>query len=606
MVMHISLKNKIGILPAVILTVLIAAAYIPTFSGEFILDDRPLVKDNLFIREFNGAASYLTQEDGVGDGGLTGYHTGYYRPLINLFYWIDYKVWGMKASGFRITNLVFHVFTCIILYQFLFSLFKRRLISFAATLVFGLHPVNTEAVAWISSRNNILVTLFSMLSFFIYTKNMKAGNIWAGLLSYLFFLAALFSKEFAVMLLFIFFLYNRFVAESGRISREEILGYLPFVLILAFYFVLRANVIGSLLTPISVPNGWKHLYFSPFLIAYDLRLILLPYGLHSFIVHYPDDYLSWQAFAGFIFLCLLAFFLWKARNLKIVKFSLFSFLVALFPVLNIIHTSAVTAVSMRWLYFPMIFLSFSLAWVLQELLNRNRSFVWVILTSVAVYLGTYSYTLNRNLWHDEDTFFEQEVLNFGNTYYAGGLAERLFENENLEEAERYFQVAINQYPQEARNYINYSALLIDTGRPDEALGYLNKVKSWVTTPKEHGQLFNNLGMAYYRLGRRDDALNHLIKAVKFFPDESQFWSNIGSVYGSMGDYANSVSALRKGLKISPDSIPLKLNLALTYIRTQDYKGAISILETVPVHERQENQQVEGLLKQARREFKEKN
>jgi tetratricopeptide (TPR) repeat protein len=603
--MYISPKSKTGILPSVILTVLIVAAYVPTFSGEFILDDHPLVKDNLFIREFNGVAAYLTQEDGVGDGGLPGYHTGYYRPLINLFYWIDYKVWGMKASGFRITNLIFHVFTCIILYQFLFLLFKGRLISFAAALVFGLHPVNTEAVAWISSRNNILVTLFSMLSILFYTRNMKEGNIWAGLLSYLSFLAALFCKEFAVMLLFIFFLYNRSMAEGGKIPREEILGYFPFVLILAFYFSLRANVIGSVLTPISIPNIWKNLYFSPFLIAYDLKLILLPYGLHSFIVHYPADYLSWHALAGFIFLCLLAFLLWKARNIKIVQFSLHSFLIALFPVLNIIHTSAVTVVSMRWLYFPMIFLSFSLAWVLQERLNMNRFFVWVILTSVVVYLGTYSYFLNRNLWHDEDTFFEQEVLNFGNNYYAGGLAERLLDNENLAEAERYFQIAINKYPKEARNYINYSALLIDTGRPDEALVYLNEVNSRIMTPKEQGQLFNNLGMAYFRLGRRDEALNHLLKAVTFFPDESQFWSNIGSAYGSMGDYSNSVSALKKGLEISPDSIPLKLNLALTYTRTQDYERAISILETVPVHERQRNQQVEGLLKQARSKFIEK-
>lgn len=597
--MHSFSKSKEKIILPLILSMFIIAAYAPTFSGDFILDDRPLVKDNLVIREFSGPAYYLSHEDGVSDESLSGYHTGYYRPLVNLFYTIDYKIWGMRPSGFRITNLILHLFACIMLYKFLFTLSGARFIPFAAALLFGLHPVNTESVAWISSRNNILVTFFSLISFYYYLKEKNERRIWAGLLSYISFAAALLCKEFGVMLLPIFFLYNRLMTNNNKICKDEIFGYLPFIIILFFYFILRVNVIGSALTPISTPNVWKNLYFVPLLIIYNLKLIFIPYSLHSFIIQYPDSYLSWKAFVGFICLGLIAFFLWRERKNKIILFSFLTFFIALFPVLNILHTSAVTRVSMRWLYFPMIFLSFSWVWYLQKLIKINRLFVMSGLSAIIIYFGAYSYVLNQNLWHDEDTFFKQEGLHFDNHYYIGGLAESLFEKKHYKEAETYFRIAINKYPRDANNYINYSALLIDIGRLDDALLYLNKAKALMMTHNERGQWFNNVGMAYFVLKKQDEALKNFKKAVIFSPHESQFWSNLGGAYGSAGDYENSVFFLKKGLNIAPDSIQLRKNLAITYMNMEDFKKAVVTLEKIPPQEREKDIEVNVLLRKAR-------
>ncbi len=80
--------------------------YLPTFSGDFILDDRPLIQNNPYVKTFHSPFSYFAQEDGVTDELDTGdYHTGYYRPLINLTYSLDYQLWGLNAAGFRVTNL---------------------------------------------------------------------------------------------------------------------------------------------------------------------------------------------------------------------------------------------------------------------------------------------------------------------------------------------------------------------------------------------------------------------------------------------------------------------------------------------------------------------
>jgi tetratricopeptide (TPR) repeat protein len=592
-----SIGNTKGI-ASLILSLIITAAYLPTFSGEFILDDRPLVKDNIFIREFDSPFAYLSHEDGVGIEGPHSYHTGYYRPLISLFYAIDYRMWGMKALGFRVTNLVLHLLTCVILYQCIVTLQGGRFSALVVALLFGLHPANTESVAWISSRNNILVTLFSLISTITYVMNRREERLWARLVSYVSFMAALLCKEFAIMLLPILFFYNRLVVRERMAMREEILGYVPYLAMLLFYFVLRAETIGSVVTPLSGSNVWKRIYFTPYLILYNLKLILFPYGLHNFIVHYPDSFLDWRALSGFAVLMILGALLWKERKNKIVLFSVFSFLVALFPVLNIIHTSAVSVVSMRWLYFPMVFLCFSCVFYLQRMQSLNRLYLVSGLGAIVIYFGTYSYLLNENLWHDEDVFFSQEVQHFKNYFYAGGLAESLYNRSDLGEAERYFLMAIDRYPNKAENYINYSALLIETGRVDGALSYLDKVKSASMSHCERGKWFNNRGMIYFIDKEYHSALTYFSRAVSICPNVAQFWANLGGGYGSIGDYRKSVSVLNEGLARFPNSNLLRKNLSVSYCRLGEYAMAISVLERIPPHARKEDPEISVLLKEA--------
>jgi hypothetical protein len=91
-----------------VLGVLVVLAYFPTLTGDFILDDRPLIQNNSYVKAPQTPISYLSQEDGTG--------TGYYRPLINFTYWLDYKIWGMNGAGFRTSNLFYHLLACILFF----------------------------------------------------------------------------------------------------------------------------------------------------------------------------------------------------------------------------------------------------------------------------------------------------------------------------------------------------------------------------------------------------------------------------------------------------------------------------------------------------------
>jgi tetratricopeptide (TPR) repeat protein len=598
--MAVSRKRRNFCLSCAIITLLTVVAYLPTFSGEFILDDRPLVEGNAYVREFQSLTSYLAQEDGVTDGERGGqHHTGYYRPLVNVTYAADYKLWGMKAGGFRATNLILHLLTCCLFFQTLIMMGGDRRAAFMAALLFSLHPVNTETVSWITSRNNILVSFFGLAAIYLYVLAWERSMRKAFLLSVLSFGAAVASKEFGLMVLPVIFIYHRLsLSEKGNFARE-CLFYVPFLLTAGLYLLFRSHVTGALFSPSEGGDLWQRVFLVPYLIAWNLRLMLMPYGLHSFIVHYPPTGLGWQALTGLFCMALLGLFLWRERRDKFLLFSSLAVFLTLFPVLNIIRTSAVSLISMRWLYFPLIFFFLGLTRYLERWLRKSERLTWIMIGVLVLYLGAYSHVLNRQLWHDEDGFFRQEVLHFKNTFYSGGLAENLLSRGKYREAEPYFEQAIAGYPSSADNYVNYSALLLDTGRPGAALSLLRKAESLPMTRKKRGEWFNNAGMAHFSLRNWDDALKSFRKAVVIHPEEPGFWCNLGGAYGSLGAYGKAVDALQKGLKIAPDSDQLRENLALTHMKMGDYEKAIGVLEEIPPQRRERNRNVMRLLGQAR-------
>lgn len=595
-------------LPYIIILLVAMLSYSPTFTGEFILDDKSLVEHNQYITGLHSLRSYLTQEDGALDTtDPEAYHTGYYRPLINLSYWLDYKIWGMWAPGFRTTNLILHILCCIVLYHFLGTLIGDRRLALWLALVFTVHPVNTEAVSWVSSRNNILATLFALSAHTIYIRAQEKKNKTPFLiLSAIFYGGAVLSKEFGVMLLPILFLYKKIVRRTKSRLAEDVMEFLPFIVFLLFYFILRQKATGSLLTPEGFENVWTRIYFTPYLIASNLKMILFPYNLHSFILKYPDGYLNWQMLFGFSVIILMGCLVFRYKENWLIVYSILSFIVAVFPILNIVPTSGVSLFSMRWLYFPMVFLAPAFAVVLKSAFMARRSLSIAVSASIVAYLGAYSVILNKVLWHDERAFFEVEIHRFNNSYYAYGCALNHLKLKDYTEADKYFRIAVNGYhSSRSKTQIDYAAFLNDMGRSDEALLYLKKAKLPRLWPKEEEEWHRGMGVAYLKLDRAEEALPYLELAVEYGPDEPVNWTNLGAAYGIMGMHAESADALNKGLEIDFDSIPLRKNLAIAYVRMGDYDKANSVLSRIPPHEIEGRVDIERLIKNVKKRLTDK-
>lgn len=590
-----------------ILAVLVFLSYIPSLSGQFLLDDRPYVKENPFIRDLHGPVAYLSQEDGIGYEPAGEYHSGYYRPLISLSYTLDYALWGMDPGGFRLTNVVLHLITCLVLFGFIRLLLPGGTGAFWAALLFGLHPANTESVAWVVSRNNILVTLFSMAALHFYVKYTQKGNRWEIHLSLLFFAASLLCKEFAVMLVPVFFLYHRVLDESDTPIREELLRYIAFGVVIVAYLALRKNATLSFVTPgdMGYDHVWRGLLLAPWLILYNLRIIFLPFGLHYFRVGYPESELGLEAGIGFLGMAVLAFLLWRWRGRRFLVFAFLSFLAALFPVLHIVPSAAISLVSMRWLYFPMAFLAIAGGWALGRMPTPGKAPLLPVIVpgALALFLGAYTLVLNQTLWKNEKTFFAQEIFGFQNEFYLADLAKIYHLEGDLDTAYRLFRRGLayeKKQPQEkAGLYLGYAALLVDMGRSREALRYLDKAEEMKGSWEDQSRIDANRGVAHFKMRNFAAAIRFFRKALIREPQNADLLGNLGNAYMAVGRYGEAISLYRQSLEIDPDRVSTIKMLGIAHLKAGAYREAVMSFERLSPEVIRNSPTIENMLLEAR-------
>ena len=566
----------------IVLLAAITISYLPSFSGEFLLDDRSIIQNNPSIQTAQPLISYFLQEDGVVSGeNWEDSHTGYYRPLISLIHRLDFLVWGMNPKGFRLTNTVLHLFACLLLFRVVLFVIGDRIAALWAACLFAVHPAITEAVSWISSRNNLLVTLFSLGCLYAFLKYDEQGNPLMLISSILFFTLAVFSKEFGLMLLPCLMIHRLLRLDTKRSNSGLVSVFLPFFLVVLLYFFLRKTVTGSWITPSDAGGLLQRLYFIPYLLLWNLRLIFLPFDLHNFIIHYPPGFLHWQVITGYFCIAGLGTFAWKMRMNRRVQFAILSFLISLVPVLNIFQSSAFSLVAMSWLYFPMTFMAILIGFLIQKALKFRSSLSQVILLVLSIYLGTYSYMLNRYLWHDEKAFYSFEVYQFNNAYFYGGLAGIRANAGDRSGAETYYKLAIEYRPDNPGNYISYAALLMETDRAAAAQHLLKKAKKLPMSKKQRVEWLNNMGTAHFKQRDYIRALDYIKRAIALDADKDYLWKNLATAYALTGDYSNAIRSIEEGLARWSHSTTLKKTLAMVYNRMEAFEEALSVLETIP-------------------------
>lgn len=182
---------------------------------------------------------------------------------------------------------------------------------------------------------------------------------------------------------------------------------------------------------------------------------------------------------------------------------------------------------MRWLYLPMSFLALGFVRMSAKLLSvRRKSATQIILIAVTVYFAVGSYTLNAHLWHDQETFLKQEVRHFANYIYMGDYAEMMLKKKQYRDAEPFFRRSLNTPPILARNFINYGALLIDTGRPQEALVTLEHAQPLTMGYKDRIDWNNNMGAALTLIGNYDRAHEYFENALALDPQSVSLNRNL--------------------------------------------------------------------------------
>jgi tetratricopeptide (TPR) repeat protein len=462
---------------------------------------------------------------------------------------------------------VLHALVAVMVLIFLNRLCRDLFIAGIAALFWAVHPVHTEAIAYIAGRADSLYALFmllSLVSFIKYVDKVRAARNGAAayVLSILFFVVSLLSKEIIIaMPLFIFLYMFFFLRGTGddAVYRKIKWRWAPYAGIVVIYGILRTTVLSFAdIAPPSafnvIPLPYRLLTFFRTILVYS-KLMFVPTGLHMErqipITKNINDPSSLIALGFIIAVVWIAW--WAYKRNRLVSFSIVWFFANLLPVSNIIPINSFLAE--HWIYMasigPFLLIGMGVALVYRKIDPAKTGYRAAFLVGLAAIIGIYGRaTMVRNMdWKDEISFFHSTLkhhprnarlyLNLGNTYYEKGQIEKAIEQyRKAIEINRGYAVA----------YGNIGSAYLHMKKPEEAEGYLIKA---IGLKQNYPIAHYNLGIVYFQ--RRDyaGAEKELLTATKQLPQLFQAWNMLGRMYLRTGRKEDARAAFQRSLEIMP-------------------------------------------------------
>ena len=237
----------------ILLIAITLLVYGNSFVNSFVYDDYAFIVENQSIRrlDIESVISNFTDKSTI--AATATMSEDKWRPLTTTSFAIDYKFFGLDPRYYHVENVMLHAVNGILVYMMTALITGNAFITFIASLIFVIHPVQTESVTAICGRSNILFLIFYLSSFIFHIKNRRYGHSALHYtLSVTLFIFSLLSKEMAVTLPLLFIWYD-IQFYSKRELRSYIQYYFPFLLLEASYLAARFSVLGLITTK---ENWW--------------------------------------------------------------------------------------------------------------------------------------------------------------------------------------------------------------------------------------------------------------------------------------------------------------------------------------------------------------
>jgi tetratricopeptide (TPR) repeat protein len=516
--------------PYALLSLAVLLAYANVFYNEFLLDDLLLITNNKFLTSWHYIGTLfvtqLFQESGT--------KTPFYRPLQNLFYMFIYRTAGLAVVAFHLLNITLHAINACLLYTLGTRLGFQRIAVLLAALLWALHPVQTEAVTYMSGTADPLCLAFLLAGILVLVPNFSRRRI---LTACLLFALALLSKEVAVVfpLLAMGLLFYR---SENRWSPKTYLKTWPFWLMAALYFLARETLLNFNGFLNFYNNGvaaeatiWDRFYTFLATLPVYLRLLVWPTGLHM-ERGFPIYHLVWdgpfykvflipQITAGFAILTTIFYtIVWKpARPATPLAWGILWAGALHIPQSGLLAPSDAILYE-HWLYLPTAGLALGLGESLARLSGQIRTDkLQPLLAALAVFIvclfGVMTFEQNK-VWREPALFFTHILkyepnsarvrTNLGSTYAGNG----------------QYESAIEQYR---------IALTLS----DDAIIHYNLAV--VMIQLDHSQ------------PSVTEAVKHFRRTLELDPDYYRADEGIAYVYAHLGDHAREVEYLAKAAAI---------------------------------------------------------
>ncbi len=498
-----SLKNFIIIFFVLLFVGLII--YSNCFFNKFLWDDNDFIVNNAYIKSFRFIPQYFSQNLIAGAGKIS----NYWRPFLLLSFALDYKIWKLNPFGYHLTNVLLHIADAFLVFYLLYFLFKNKTISLFSSLLFLVHPLQTEAVTYISGRGDSLAFFFILLALIFYCFSGRKGNRYL-IFSLIFYIFALFSKGNALIFPFLAFLCEWLLDFQDKKNFWN--RFLPTLIISLIYLILRFSILDFGGPVLNVPLISRLLTFSKAILIY-LGLIFVPIHLHmerniGVIKSFNLEVLF--SILVVSFLVFLIVYFWKKKN-KIIPFGLLWFFAALLPYSNIIPINAF--LYEHWLYIPLVGAGIVLAYIFNYIFQKNKWLAVFLFIPWFIFLSAQSFARNFD-WKNPVIFYSRTL----------------------------------KYTKSIRLYNNYAMALADEGKYLEAVKFYKKA---LALGDFYPQVHNNLGNSYKSLGKFDLAVREFKKAIAMDKYFLIAYNNLASVYILEKKYLSAINVYKKYLEFNP-------------------------------------------------------
>jgi len=550
-------KNKLNLLFIFLLIAISFAVYFNSLGNGFVFDDQLLIDDQAYILRdfknvFSSASSFVFQDKTS---------AGFYRPILVLSYFIDYHLGGGAPFSFHLTNILIHFISIILVAYAAFMIFGEAFPALLAGSIFALHPAQSEAVAWISGRNDPLLTVFILLSFIFFAKYRENNSRILLVVSIMTFLLALFTKESALIFPVVLLGYDYFNIKINSHTKEFGVGinqkrspkyeyFLPYLLLAALiilYAVIRIFMIKGLGG--GIHPGIDGLRVIPLTYLFYFKTLIYPAGFSvvPFIKTQLGGFEYLIRCLPLLFLAGLIFWLWG--RIPVVAFGLWWGLLALLPVSGIIP--APIMVMEHRLYSALFGFSLVFAWIGNSLLKQNvklKSVIILILGVIFFLLGGMTFQRNR-LFADPMLLWETSARNNPNSdVIQVNLATAYIEAKKYLSAEEHLKKALELRPANEIAHYNLGYLYLLSGR--EKLGKKEFEKAVELDPK-YIKAHYNLGIIALNDRRYREAIRRMGLILQLKPNFVLAYITLGDAYYNLKEDIKAKECYTRGLEIDP-------------------------------------------------------
>jgi protein O-mannosyl-transferase len=570
----------IVIIIAVCLSVFACSLY-----GDFVYDDlrqilrNPLIQDNSLIWKALTSDVWAFKGDGKSAA------SNYWRPTFTAFNIICFRLFGTNPFGWHLFNVLLHTGVCVLAFKLLRLWEVSAIQAFVITLIFAVHPVHSESVAWIAGSPDLLFALAFLGSLWFAQKQ----KLWLALLL---FAVSLGAKEAAILCFPLYFLiYNQTSDKNQSINKT-----LPFIGIAAAYFVVRVLVLGEISFPRDdSPSLLNTILSIPLMFAFYVGQIIFPNELSA---NYPLRPVESVTLITFILplimsVAVLIGLYWLAKSSFVQKIGLALFLLPLIAAMNASAFPAEQIVHDRYLYIPLLGYLLVIVPVLAEMCDKLNKHIFLAAGIILCLLLSFQTYVYNKVWKDDLTLWENAVkiddksasnqLQYGtfllpvnkNVEAAKAFSDsiKLKESQGAYNGRARANIALKKLPEAEKDALkavelgNNDGELYTLYQSNEILAiayveqkkYDEAIKSLTESRKKlsgyYAALTEKLAIAYYQSGKKEDALREL-EAVKsqarseLLPESKNVFLRLGMLYNELGRTGEAKESLQEYLKLS--------------------------------------------------------